>query len=215
MASDLFGFYFITDRDLSARGIVDDVREVLRAGAVLVQYRDKGKQAPSKDTAGEIQRLCRKAGVALIVNDDVDLAVRIQADGVHVGQTDTAVDEVRRRVGPDAIVGVSVSTVAEAQQAERAGATYLAASPVFATATKRDAGPPIGVAGVCRLRAATRLPLAVIGGINEGNISAMVEAGADLVCAISASLKGGAVYDNVRRLTSLMSPPDHSLGGQS
>jgi thiamine-phosphate pyrophosphorylase len=206
MGRELFGFYFITDRDLSARGMVEDVREALRAGVALVQYRDKGSASPRADLAAEMQRLCRKAGVPLVVNDDIDLALSIGADGVHVGQGDLPASEARRRFGSMAIVGVSVSTVAQAREAERAGATYVAASPVFSTPTKPDAGPPIGFEGVCRLRAATRLPVAVIGGIGDANIPALVEAGADLVCAIAESLRGGAVYDNVRRLTRLMLP---------
>jgi thiamine-phosphate pyrophosphorylase len=206
MSGELFGLYFITDRDLSARGMLEDVREALRAGVALVQYRDKGSASPSQDLAAEMLRLCRTAGVPLIVNDDVDLALSIGADGVHVGQGDMPVAEARRRLGSMAIVGVSVSTVAQAREAERAGATYVAASPVFSTPTKPDAGPPIGFEGVCRLRAATRLSLAVIGGIGDANVPALVEAGADLVCAISGSLRGGAVYDNVRRLTRLMLP---------
>jgi thiamine-phosphate pyrophosphorylase len=208
MGGTLFGFYFITDRALSARGMLEDVREALRAGVALVQYRDKA--SPCADLAAEMQRLCRKAGVPLVVNDDIDLALSIGADGVHVGQGDMPVSEARRRLGPLAIVGVSVSTVAQAREAERSGASYVAASPVFSTPTKPDAGPPIGFEGVCRLRAATRLPLAVIGGISDGNISALVEVGADLVCAISESLRGGAVYDNVRRLTRLMLPAERA-----
>lgn len=210
MGGALFGFYFVTDRDLSAHGMLEDVREALRAGVPLVQYRDKGAGAPRADLAAEMQRLCRKAGVPLIVNDDIDLALSIGADGVHVGQGDAPVSEARRRLGSLAIVGVSVSTAAQAREAERAGATYVAASPVFCTPTKPDAGPPIGFEGVCRLRAATRLSLAVIGGIGDANVPALVEAGADLVCAISESLKGGAVYDNVRRLTRLMLPAERA-----
>jgi thiamine-phosphate pyrophosphorylase len=206
MGGDLFGFYFVTDRDQSTHGMIEDVREALRAGAALVQYRDKGSAAPSADLAAEMQRLCRTAGVPLVVNDDVDLAISIEADGVHVGQGDMPAAEVRQRLGPRAIVGVSASTVAEVEQAERSGATYVAASPVFATPTKRDAGPPIGIDGVIRLRAATRLPLAVIGGIEDANIPLLIEVGADLLCAISASLRGGTVYENVRRLAGLMLP---------
>jgi thiamine-phosphate pyrophosphorylase len=206
MPRDLFGFYFITDRTLSTNGMLDDVRDALRAGVALVQYRDKGTAVPNANLASEMQRLCRKAGVALIVNDDVDLALAIGADGVHVGQGDLPVSVARRMLGAQAIVGVSVSTATQAQEAERAGATYVAASPVFATPTKIDAGPPVGIEGVGRLRAATRLPLAVIGGIKDGDIPRLVEAGANLVCAISASLAGAAVYENVRRLAALMRP---------
>jgi thiamine-phosphate pyrophosphorylase len=207
MGGDLFGFYFVTDRGLSTRGMLDDVRDAVRAGAKLVQYRDKGAAAPNAALAAEMVRFCRKAGVPLIVNDDVELALSIEADGVHVGQCDLLASEVRRRLGPQAIVGVSVSSVAEAREAERSGATYVAASPVFSTPTKRDAGPPVGIDGVVRLRAATRLPLAAIGGVKDADVPILVEIGVDLVCAISASLQGGTVFENVRRLAGLMLPP--------
>jgi len=206
MGDRLFGFYFITDPELSVHGMLEDVRGALEAGAVLVQYRNKGVGPfpHSPGLAVEMRRLCRESSVPFIVNDDVELARSIGADGAHVGQGDLPASWVRRELGPRAIVGVSVSTVEQVREAEQEGATYVAASPVFATPTKPDAGPPIGIAGVKRLRAATRLPLAAIGGVRDDAIPLLVEAGADLVCAISASLAGGTVEQNVRRLAGLM-----------
>jgi thiamine-phosphate pyrophosphorylase len=144
--------------------------------------------------------LCRAAGVPFLVDDRVELAKEIGADGAHVGQSDMALREARAILGPAATIGVSVATVAEARAAEDAGADYLAVSPVFATATKLDAGPGVGLAGIAAIRAATTLPLAAIGGIGPANIRDVRRAGADLICAISASLAGGTVTENIRQL---------------
>lgn len=192
------GFYFITDSGLSVNGIVEDTRMAIEAGVALVQYREKNNINIAQ--AQEIQKLCGKAGVPFIVNDDAELAIRMKADGVHVGQEDAPAAEARRILGPEAIVGVSVRTVEEVRTAERAGADYLAASAVFPTSTKLDTGPAVGIEGVRTIRAATDLTLAAIGGLNRENISAVIEAGADLICAISASLKDGKVRENIREL---------------
>jgi thiamine-phosphate pyrophosphorylase len=199
---NLSGFYFITDPVLTRAGMLGDVEAALAGGAAIVQYRDK--RGPSPELCRRMVEACRAAGVPLLVNDDLDLAAAAGADGVHVGQTDTGAATARALLGPRAIVGVSVATVAELSFAEAAGASYVAASPVFATPTKLDAGSGIGLAGVRVLRAATRLPLAVIGGLGDDNIGLLAGAGADLFCAISASYAGGDVKKNVRRLCALI-----------
>jgi len=195
------GFYFITDSGLSVNGIVADVSEALRAGVAMVQYREKLKAyADCCEEAREVQRRCREAGVPFIVNDNVELARELGADGVHVGQEDMPAGEARSRLGPGAIIGVSVGSAEEARAAESQGASYVAVSPLFDTPTKTDAGPGLGLATLRQIRAAATLPIAAIGGLNAANIPAAIQAGADLICAISASLAGGAVHDNIRRL---------------
>lgn len=198
------GFYFITDSTLTVAGVLADTRLALAAGVSVVQYREK-IAAPEvcRQEALEIQALCRAAGVPFLVNDLVELAREIGADGAHVGQSDMALAAARAVLGPAAIIGVSVATVAEAREAEAGGADYLAVSPVFATATKLDAGPGVGCAGIAAIRAATRLPLAAIGGIGISNVRDVRRAGADLICAISASLAGGRVDENIRELMRL------------
>ena len=198
------GFYFITDSGLTVNGIAEDVRQAIAAGAVMVQYRDKGKTAEVRVTeARDIQAVCRKAEVPFIVNDDAGLAMRIRADGVHVGPHDISPAEARKALGKKAIIGVSVASVEEALAAEKQGASYVAASPVFATPTKPDAGRPVGTDVLKRIRAATKLPVVAIGGINDSNVAEVIAAGADMVCAISASLKDGKVGENIRRLMAL------------
>jgi thiamine-phosphate pyrophosphorylase len=197
------GFYFITDSGLTVNGIAEDVRQAIAAGSVMVQYREKGKTAEERLVeAREIQAICNKAKVPFIVNDDVALAKEIRADGVHVGPHDMSLAEARKSLGKKAIVGVSVGSAEEAKAAEKQGASYVAASPVFVTPTKPDAGLPVGIMGLKKIRAATKLPVVAIGGINESNVTD-VAAGVDMVCAISASLKDGKVEENIRRLTSL------------
>ena len=203
---DWRGFYFITDSRLTVNGVLEDVRQALSAGAVMIQYREK--EAPfsaRREEASRLLELCRAHGTPFIVNDDVKLAAEIGADGVHLGQLDLPLPEARRTLGDRAIIGISAGSVEDSRAAEREGADYVSASPVFATPTKPDAGPPLGLEGLARIRAATRLPLAAIGGLHVGNVRAAVEAGADMICAISASLAGEKVAENIRALLRAMS----------
>ena len=197
----LRGFYFITDARLTVNGVLEDVRQAVEADVALVQYREKERSfAERLAEAKEILALCRQAGVPLIVNDDIDLAKETGAGGVHLGQGDAPPQDARAALGPEAIVGVSVGSSEEARGAEDAGATYVAASPVFETPTKADAGPGVGLEGLRRIRAATKLPVVAIGGINAANVLDVVRAGADMICAISASLRDGQVARNIRAL---------------
>lgn len=198
------GFYFITDSVLSQNGLIEDVRQALAAGVAMLQYREKNKPfSTCRDEAGEVQAMCRAANVPFIINDNVELARELGADGVHVGQEDAPAHEARMVLGPDAIIGVSVGSVEETRTAEAAGASYVAISPLFDTPTKADAGPGLGLETLRQIRSATTLPLAAIGGLNASNIPSAQDAGADLICAISASLANGTVYDNIRALMGL------------
>jgi thiamine-phosphate pyrophosphorylase len=145
--------------------------------------------------------------VPLIVNDDIALAREAGADGIHLGQGDAPSSEARDALGASAVIGVSVGTPDEAREAERARADYVAASPVFATTTKLDAGPGVGLGGLRAIREATPLPVVAIGGLTLERIPDVVAAGADLICAISASLMGGDVTGNVRALRGAMGSP--------
>lgn len=199
------GFYFITDSRLTSNGILEDVRQALSAGVAMVQYREKS--APPevrRKEAAQLLGMCRDRGVPFIVNDDVELAEQLGADGVHLGQQDIPLPQARQILGPQAIIGISAGSVEEAVAAERGGADYVSASPVFVTPTKPDAGPPLGLEGLRAMRKATRLSLVAIGGINLVNARSCVEAGADMICAISASLAGGRVAENIRALLGAM-----------
>jgi thiamine-phosphate pyrophosphorylase len=185
-----YSLYLVTDSALAgARGVEAVVQAAVAGGATIVQWREKS--GDSRALPPRVQRLrewLRLRHVPFIVNDNVDLALACDADGVHVGQDDLPCAEVRRRVGAERLIGVSVSTVAEAIQAARDGADYLGVSPVFATPTKPDAPAAAGLDGLRAIRAAVQLPLVAIGGIHAGNAAAVRAAGADGIAVVSAIL---------------------------
>ncbi|MGB5231529.1 MAG: thiamine phosphate synthase, partial [Desulfoprunum sp.] len=130
--------------------------------------------------------LLRPAGIPLIINDRLDVALAVQADGVHLGQQDMDIADARLLAGPAMIIGISVESLADAVRAEHQGADYLGISPVFATPTKTDTAAPLGLEGVARIRRAVALPLVGIGGIKADNAAAVIAAGADGVAVVSA-----------------------------
>jgi thiamine-phosphate pyrophosphorylase len=147
--------------------------------------------------ARELKSLCKDA--KFIVNDRVDIALAIDADGVHVGRDDLPVKVVRYLLGPDKILGVTVRDLEEAVQAEKEGADYLGVGPVYYTSTKKDAGPPAGIQLILNVRNVCRLPVVAIGGITLENADEVIKAGADMICAVSATVAepdvGKAVSD--------------------
>jgi thiamine-phosphate pyrophosphorylase len=157
------------------------------AGVRVVQYRRKGGAMRAMvEEALMLRRLCPRS--LFIVNDRIDVALASGADGVHVGRDDLPCREARRLMGRDAIIGVTVHSMEEALAAERAGADYVAASPIFGSRTKPDAGEPVGTGLVRALRVHLRVPVVAIGGIDAQNARSVIEAGADAICAISAVL---------------------------
>lgn len=185
-----FGVYLVTDAGLSGDRSTPDIVEAAIAGGVdIVQLREKGTTARARYGLGtELRALTRDAGVPLIVNDRIDLAAAIDADGVHLGDDDLPVSVARERLGPDAIVGRSVSTPSAAREAESAGADYLGVGAVYGTDSK-ETSPEQSNVGLDRVRAvreATDLPFVGIGGITPENAADVVEAGADGVAVISA-----------------------------
>jgi thiamine-phosphate diphosphorylase len=138
--------------------------------------------------------------VPLVVNDRVDVALAAAADGVHLGQSDMAPADARRLLGPDAIVGVSIRSLGEVEQAERDGASYLAANGVWATATKSDFGEPLGLDGLAELGRVARLPMVAIGGINAGNAGAIAAAGCAGIAVVSAVMKADDPSEACRAL---------------
>ena len=138
--------YCLTGEKFSlGRSNVEVVREMLDAGVRLIQYREKEKKAGAKlDECRAIREMTRRAGASFIVNDDIDIAILVEADGVHVGQHDLPVEEVRRLVGRDMAIGLSTHTPEEARDAVRRGADYIGVGPIFKTFTKEDVVDPVG-----------------------------------------------------------------------
>jgi thiamine-phosphate pyrophosphorylase len=177
----LRGLYAVTAGPDPVRGVAD----ALAGGGRAVQYRDKGRDPDRRRReALELLALCRERGVPLLINDDVELAAAVGADGVHLGRDDPPLAEARRRLGPDALIGVSCYNELERALAARdAGADYVAFGRFFASGTK-----PLAVqaepALLRRARPLVRLPLVAIGGITPENGGALIEAGADMLAVV-------------------------------
>jgi thiamine-phosphate pyrophosphorylase len=203
MQSSLPRFYAIIDSGvLMKRGIDlgDFARAIRDSGVQLVQYRDK-EAAPQAilRNAEIIRDIFAGSECSLIMNDRADLAVIAGWDGVHVGQGDLLPEDARRVVGAARWVGVSTHTEEQVRLAELSCVDYVAVGPVFATWTKRDAEPVIGLAGVTRARALTTKPLVAIGGITKANARSVIEAGADSIAVISALIVEGESVEKVAR----------------
>ncbi len=172
--------------------LADLARQCARGGATLVQLRDKRSATRAMiEEARAIKKALADSGVPFVVNDRVDVAMAADADGVHLGQDDMAVEDARRLLGPDAIVGLSIKSVAEAEAAPLALIDYVGSGGVYVTASKQQNNPPIGPAGLARIIAALRrrapdLPICGIAGIDANNAGEVIAAGADGVATISA-----------------------------
>ncbi len=180
--------YLVTDAALCGpRGVAETVRLAVAGGARLVQLREKrlGTRA-FVELARTVLEIMKDSGAALVINDRLDVALAAGAHGVHVGQDDMHPTDVRRLLGPQALVGLSVETMEQAAAAEAWDVDYYGVSPVFDTPTKTDTAPAWGLDGLVRLRAATRRPLLGIGGIGQDNARDVVAAGADGVAVVSA-----------------------------
>ena len=185
--------YLVTERSLArGRSIAWLVEAAVRGGVTAVQLREKS--CPTSDfvqLGRELKKLLASHQVPLIVNDRVDLALEIGADGVHIGQHDMDSGRARRLLGPDAIIGLSIETVEQARAAVSLDVDYLGVGPVFATATKMDAAPPLGLAALARVRAISRHRVVAIGGIGLENARQAIRSGADGVAVVSAICAAG------------------------
>lgn len=179
--------YAVTDsRWLGGRSLEDAVAMALEGGATFVQLREKDADpARRAELARALLAMCRVRGVPFVVDDDVECALQVGADGVHVGQSDMACEKARAVLGPDAIVGVSAKDVDEATAAQRAGADYLGVGAVFPTSTKLDATLP-GIDGVARACDAVDVSVVGIGGIDAGNVGLLAGTGVAGVAVVSA-----------------------------
>jgi thiamine-phosphate pyrophosphorylase len=180
--------HVLTDRGLSrGRTTREIVEAAVAVGVRVVQLREKELQTRSFYEEGlRIREFLRHAGVTFIVNDRVDLAQALDADGVHLGPDDMPVAIARRILGPDKIIGLSIKTPEDLESPDCAYADYLGVGPIFSTSTKLDAAAPWGLEGLRQARKATALPIVAIGSITPENAQAVVEAGADAVAVVSA-----------------------------
>jgi thiamine-phosphate pyrophosphorylase len=203
----LWRLHVLTDSKASrGRSHLQVAEAAIAGGADVLQLRDK--EAPSGRLyleALQLRKLTRDAKVPFIVNDRLDIALAVDADGVHVGQADLPASVVRKIMGPGKILGVSVATVEEAIRAEKDGADYLGVGPVFeARGTKPDTVEPLGVDCIARIRRRCRPPLVAIGGIHADNARKVREAGADGVAVISAIVSADDISSATGRLKRIL-----------
>jgi thiamine-phosphate pyrophosphorylase len=187
------------------RNLARIARELVQARPGVVQLREP-KDLPTRDSLRDA-RLVRAAlqgtGTKLIVNDRVDIALAVEADGVHLGQSDMPLRAARRMLPTGMVIGVSAGTPAQARRAEQEGAEYLGVGAVFATPSKKDVGV-IGLNGLRAIRLVTRLPIVAIGGINAGNAGQVLRAGASGIAVISAVFGAGRISHNIRTLQRIL-----------
>jgi thiamine-phosphate pyrophosphorylase len=200
--ADRLRLIVVTDPDCGAgRTVVDVVRAVLRGGAPVIQLRMKDASAREMtELARALLIETRAAGALLFINDRVDVALAVGADGAHVGQDDLPVAAARRIAPPGFLLGVSAETPELARAAEVDGADYVGAGPVYLTGSKADAGDAVGVSRIAEVAAAVRIPVIGIGGITIENAPAVLHAGAAGVAVISAVMRAADPEAAVRAL---------------
>lgn len=186
LAFDLSLYLVIGPNTTAGRDVTSVALAAVRGGATMVQLRYKSGTSEIVQAAREVIEVLRPTGVPVIINDRVDLARALGAQGVHLGQGDTAPADARAALGEDAIVGLSITDPAQLKNVDPAVVDYLGAGPIFETGSKADAAAPLGLEALSRIAGGVRLPVAAIGGITEANAAAVIRAGADGLAVVSA-----------------------------
>ncbi|UWP58992.1 thiamine phosphate synthase [Ruminococcus gauvreauii] len=198
-----YTLYLCTDRELmSTETLEEAVEKAIKGGCTVVQLREK--HCSSREfyqAAVNIREITRKYQVPLIINDRVDIALAIDADGVHVGQSDLPASVVRSIIGEDKIVGVSAAKVSEAEQAVKDGADYLGVGAMFPTDTKTDARP-VTMEELRAIRSAADVPIVVIGGINQKTVHHFKDTGIDGLAVVSAVIAAEDIEQAAREMVS-------------
>lgn len=185
-----YSLYLVTDRDiLGGRDLCKAVEDSIKGGATIVQLREKFiDDNEFLEIAKELQKVTKKYNIPLIINDNVKIAKIIDAEGVHIGQSDESLEEARRELGKDKIIGVSVGSVEEALKAEKGGADYLGIGTVFFTGSKKDINEPLGLENLEKIAHSVKIPSVAIGGIHLDNVKDVMKTGVNGVAVISEIL---------------------------
>ncbi len=198
----LNGICFITDRTYCSLSPHEMCMAALKGGVRFIQYRDKDRTRKEiYYEAVRLREMTLSAGAVLIINDHADIALAVNADGVHLGQDDLPLKEARKIMG-DRIIGISTHDLEQAEEAQSGGADYIGFGPVFETLTK-DAGNPKGIDNLQLITQNMTIPVVAIGGINSGNLAQVMDAGADAAAVATAICKGD-IEDNARRFVSMV-----------
>jgi thiamine-phosphate pyrophosphorylase len=199
MIAPLPRLYPITDTRLSGLSHTEQVERLAAAGATLVQLREKNASPREfySDALSAV-RAARRLGVRVIINDRVDIAIAVNADGVHLGQDDLPVSKARLLLGESAIIGYSTHSLKQAVEASSTPIDYIAIGPIFQTSTKENPDPVVGLDGVAEVRPRISKPLVAIGGITLDRARSVIEAGADSLAVISDLYRAGEIESRVR-----------------
>lgn len=201
-----YSLYLVTDRSLSkGRSTAEIVAAAVAGGVSCIQLREKSCGTREfMNEALALQPLLKSRDIPLIINDRLDIALAIEADGVHLGQSDMPIGMARKIAGDSLIIGISAESVDDALRAEQEGADYIGISPVFSTPTKTDIAPPLGLEGVRQIRALVDIPLVGIGGINLDNAESVLAAGADGIAVVSAIVSAADPAGAAKKLKTLI-----------
>ncbi len=194
-------FVLITDRKVCGNKLTDIIKQEIDGGVGTVQLREKDLSTSDLYClAKEIRKITEKKGANLIINDRVDIAIAVDADGVHLGWQSLEIDMVRRMIGQDKIIGFSAHSLEEAERAENSGADYISISPIFDTANKDYFIKPLGVGVIGKIKAQINIAVIALGGINENNVDSVLNNGADGIAVISAILLSDSPEQAVVRI---------------
>lgn len=201
------GLYLVTDRGLCGkRSIEEVVLLAVKGGVSYVQLREKDLSTRSFiEQARKIKEILSPMNVPLIINDRVDVALAVGADGIHIGQEDMPYGIARKLIGSRAVIGLSVETWEDVEKAQELDVDYLGVSPVFETPTKTDTKGAWGLTGLARIKAFSRHPLVAIGGLNRENAASVVRAGADCIAVVSAVCSAKDPMNASRKLNDIIS----------
>ncbi|EGW41970.1 thiamine phosphate synthase [Desulfosporosinus sp. OT] len=200
------GIYALTSEPHSlGRSNLEVAGEILAAGVPILQYREKNKKVRVMyEECLVLRAMTHQAGALFIINDHLDLALAVSADGVHIGQDDLPLSKVRELVGPNLLIGVSTHSPAQAQAAVKDGADYIGVGPIFATQTKVDVCDPVGLDYLDYVVKNLEIPFVAIGGIKEHNLAAIVKAGARTIALVSEIVGNPDIPDKIKSLQRIL-----------
>ncbi|MDQ0205604.1 thiamine phosphate synthase [Alkalicoccobacillus murimartini] len=208
-----FRLYAITGEEFhSGRSMVDVMEKAILGGVDIIQLRDKkSSKLDVLKKAQKLRKLTEKHQVTFIVNDHIDVALAVGADGIHVGQDDLPLDEVRKIVGPDMIIGISTHHIDEAKAAEQGGADYIGVGPIFPTNSKEDVVDPVTTTYIQQIEEEITIPYVAIGGIKRHNLKQVMEAGARRVCMITEIVQAEDVQARCEEIIQIMDEQKEAL----
>ncbi|MDK2823860.1 MAG: thiamine-phosphate pyrophosphorylase [Clostridia bacterium] len=199
--------YCITAQEYSlGRSNIEVVKEMIDAGIKIIQYREKDNKSIKEkyEECKEIRMLTKEAGITFIINDHIDIALLVGADGVHIGQDDLPIEEVRKLVGPDMIIGLSTHSPEQAQDAIKRGADYIGVGPLFTTNTKKNVCSPVGLEYLEYVVKNHDIPFVAIGGIKLHNIAEVKKRGANCICLVTEIVGATDIKKTVEEIRNIL-----------